>query len=89
MSNLLMSKENPNGWKLEELLAQIHRELGEKNQLLLNDDCKVSEMIQLNNHEIMYNLMDSIHLQNDTMNRLDALGENQGPTGKPRIGNTK
>ena len=82
-----MSRENPDGWKLEELLEQIRFELGEKNELLRNDECVVSTKVRLNNSTIMLNLIECIALQNHTMQALDELGENQGALGKPRIGN--
>ena len=86
MSRLLMSRDNPDGWKLEELLGTIRRELVEKNKLIQDDECQVSKIVQSNNREIINSLADCIIMQNHSMEALDTLGENQGVTGKPRIG---
>lgn len=89
MTKLLMSKENPNGWKLEELLGKIRRELIEKNKLIQDDECQVSKIIQSNNKEIINSLADCIIMQNHSMEALDTLGENKGPLGEPRVGKNK
>lgn len=86
MSNLLMSKNNPNGWKLEELLKVIQIELNGKTQMISHDTCEVSKVIQENNNKIVGLLEHCIMIQNESMRQLDTLGENQGATGKPRIG---
>ncbi|MGL4353034.1 MAG: hypothetical protein ACRCTP_03710 [Aeromonas popoffii] len=41
MAQILMSKENPTGWKLEDLLQQIQRELELKNMKLVGSDQEV------------------------------------------------
>lgn len=87
MQKLLMSKTNPDGWKLEELLSVIKGELQEKNELIADDKCEVSLIVQENNKKIIALLDHSVMIQNETMRQLDTLGINQGALGKPRIGN--
>ena len=84
---ILMSRDNPYGWKLEELLEKVRNELIEKNRLLEGDTCKVSDRIVRNNDFIISNLKECVIIQKETMEVLDTLGENQGPLGKPRVGN--
>lgn len=86
MSKILMSRENPEGEKLEELLAKLQVELEAKNALLDDDSCPVSRIIRHNNKNIMVLLHDAEIIQYETMERLKAIGEDTGPYGSPRIG---
>ena len=85
MSKLLMSVDNPNGHKLEELLAQTRQELQEKTDKLDGSDCPASGIIRRNNSYIASLLDVAERIQRDTMNVLDTVGEDQGPTGTPRV----
>ncbi|MBF84440.1 MAG: hypothetical protein CL489_08190 [Acidobacteria bacterium] len=86
MNKLLMSRDNHNGWKLEELLQTIIDDLNHKNSLIEHDECEVSKNVQLNNNRIIELLKYSIGVQNNTLDLLDSVGEDEGVTGKPRIG---
>lgn len=81
-----MSRDNPDGWKLEELLNQIRFELSEKNKLIQDDGCQVSKIVRANNIDIIELLFDCVTMQKESMDALDTLGEKQGATDKPRIG---
>ncbi len=81
-----MSRDNHNGWKLEELLQTIIDDLNHKNSLIEHDECEVSKNVQLNNNRIIELLKYSIGVQNNTLDLLDSVGEDEGVTGKPRIG---
>jgi hypothetical protein len=83
VKKILMSVENPNGYKLEELLVQIRGELVEKSKRLSND-CPINTLIRYNNGEIIAMLKLAETYQRDTMAALDTLGEDPGPTGTPR-----
>lgn len=90
---LLMSRDNPDGWKLQELMAELQAEMKEKTdylrgQLLEPQGKKKSEVMTdvLHNNLHIIRLMDQIkYLQQDSMRRLDTLGKNQGPRGTPRV----
>jgi len=80
-----MSKENPDGHKLEELLAQIQIELKEKSQRLIYDDCPVSKVLRRNNEYIDALLGVAEKIQRESMDELDTLGADAGPAGTSRV----
>ena len=83
---VLMCAENPFGYKLENLLAQVAIELEAKNDLLMSKPLTPTiDTLIKNNGKIQEHLMVSIEHQNHSMAALDSLGNNQGPGGKPRV----
>jgi hypothetical protein len=82
-----MSAENPTGAKLEELLEQIAVELEAKNAKIEHDPQPCSRAISTNNLSIISALRKCVHIQNDSLDQLDELGEDLGPNSPPRIGN--
>ena len=83
---VLMSAENPEGWKLEELLSQMRDELMVKNRRIANDDSAVAQAVHQNNKMILQLLTGCENLQRDSLARLASLAPDPGPTGTPRIG---
>lgn len=83
---VLMSRDNPEGWKLEDLLSQLRDEIVAKNRNIANDDRPAAQAVHQNNKAILQLLAGCENLQRDSLSRLDALGPDQGPLGKPRIG---
>jgi hypothetical protein len=81
---LLMSVDNPEGHKLEELLSRLQQELKDKTAKL-SDACPINAHIRINNLAIIALLESAEEMQRDTMNRLEYLGPDQGPHGKPRV----
>lgn len=81
---ILMSVDNPDGAKLEELLSQVQVDLREKNAKLTGE-CPVNEHIRSNNLAILALLEKAESIQRDTLRRLDDLGPDQGPHGTPRV----
>jgi hypothetical protein len=94
---VLMSVDNPTGWKLEELLEKIRIELESKN-IALKDKLYnlpagevgqtkdiVMQCAQRNNSDILELLTRAIVLQKNNMEQFDRLGADQGSTGTPRI----
>lgn len=84
--SLLMSRENPNGYKLEDLLREIRLEVEAKNAKLGGDDSAAAQRVRVNNGLIIAKLIGAEELQRDTMAVLEQIGPDQGPTGQPRIG---
>lgn len=80
---VLMSVDNPDGHKLEDLLSQLQQELKTKTSNLTGD-CPVNSHIRANNIAIVAMLERAEELQRDTMKRLEELGPDQGPHGVPR-----
>lgn len=83
---VLMSAENPEGWKLEELLSTMRDELAAKNRRIVNDDSPTAQAVLQNNRMILQFLTGCENLQRDSIARLKALAPDPGPTGTPRIG---
>lgn len=87
---VLMTPDNPDGWKLEELLKELAIELDEKN-IRLAGKYEVGKLpysakkIVRNNQRIIFRLEEAYELQQDTQEYLDSLGPDQGPTGTPRV----
>ena len=83
---LLMSAENPNGRKLEELLAQLQEEVQQKSVKIAQDARPHARHVLRNNQQIIGLLMQAEALQRNSYDVLAQLGPNQGPTGTPRTG---
>lgn len=83
---VLMSKENPDGWKLEELLAQLRLELYAKNDRIAGDSRPTAQAVRANNANMIDLLSVVEGRQRDTIARLARLAPDQGPGGTPRIG---
>lgn len=88
---VLMSRENPEGFKLEELLSNLIEEVEAKNNYLKDKDLseddkkKITKQILINsNAGIIDYLRDALKLQNRIMENLSTLGPDSGPY-KPRI----
>lgn len=84
--SLLMSPTNPNGWKLEDLLATIIAEVGHKSFKIKDDTRPVARQVLRNNQQIIGLLHQAEALQRDSYDKLDAMSKNEGPLGTPRIG---
>ena len=83
---VLMSADNPTGWKFEELLAQLRLELHAKNDRIAADPSPIAKTARANNLGIIDLLSVIEGRQRDTLARLDALRPDPGPGGPPRIG---
>lgn len=83
---LLMSAENPTGWKLEELLTQLVTELQAKTAKIANDVRPAASTVHLNNLHIIRLLSQAAILQHQSVAALDAVAPDPGPLGTPRIG---
>lgn len=81
---ILMSKTNHDGWKLEVLLQKIADELAEKNQYLLDTGRTDLGTIIENNSAIITALLQSVSKQNDSMKFMEQFGPNKGPS-HPRV----
>ena len=83
---VLMSRDNPTGWKLEALLPQLHQEIADKSARIAGDRSATAILVRANNIRILDLLLAAEDLQRDTLARLDALRPDLGPGGTPRIG---
>ncbi len=87
MPNLvLMSPENPDGWKLEDLFSQLQAEIVIKSAKIVDDARPVARLVLRNNQQIIGLLAQAEALQRGSYDALDAMAPDEGPLGKPRIG---
>jgi hypothetical protein len=86
---LLMSHENPNGWKLEDILAQLQSELIIKTNKIVNDQSETAINVRTNNYGILDRLHSAQVLQLNSCSILAKKAPDQGPLGDPRIGDAK
>lgn len=82
----LMGPDHPDGWKLEELLSQLQKEIDNKSEKIELDDKPVARHVLRNNQQIIGLLAQAEALQRNSYDVLDAYKINQGPSGTPRIG---
>ena len=83
---ILMSADNPDGWKLEDLCAQLQREVLAKNQRIDGDNREQALRTAARNRRIIQLLGNIVSMQQDIMADLATLGPDDGPLGRPRIG---
>lgn len=69
---MLMSKENPYGWKLEELLGKLIEEVKEKSEKIIDSPHPQRDMILRHNYEIIEHLLTAKAFQEETYRQLDA-----------------
>jgi hypothetical protein len=86
MKQVLMSNENHNGLKLEDLLAQVKLDVSQKINKIINDTSPQAQLVVRNNLAIIEHLGAAEALQRTSYVVLDAMKPNEGPSGKPRIG---
>jgi hypothetical protein len=86
VKNILMGTENPEGYKLEELLSQVKKEVSEKINKVINDPSPQAQLVVKNNLAIIEHLGAAEALQRSSFIVLDAMKPNEGPFGTPRIG---
>lgn len=86
MKPILMSPQNPDGHKLEELLSQVRLEVEGKCLKIAQDQRAIAQRVHGNNRRIIALLMEAESIQRESMAALDAFRPNEGPLGRPRIG---
>ncbi|MGF1609836.1 MAG: hypothetical protein ACFCUQ_10600 [Kiloniellales bacterium] len=85
MTKFLVTEENPTGYKLEEILAVIRKDIILRATRILDDDRAQARHVLENNIKILNMLTECIHLAEDSTKTLDhAFGPHKD--GEPRIG---
>lgn len=82
--NILMGTDNEHGWKLEDLLEKIRKEVKAKSAKIKESPHPQRDMILTNNGRIMEHLHNAISYQKETYRQLDAVAPNRGPK-HPRL----
>lgn len=82
-----MTAENPTGWKLEDILGEIQKDVIRRCSKILDDPSPVAVPVRYNNIKILDHLTDCIKLAEDSSRLLNSLGPSQAAAGGgPRIG---
>jgi hypothetical protein len=85
MSLFLVTEDNPEGYKLEEILAAIRKEIILRATKILDDNRPEARQVLDNNVKILQLLSDSINIAEESSRVLDqSFGPHQ--PGQPRIG---
>lgn len=85
MTQFLATEEKPDGFKLEEILAAIRKDVILRASKIVDDGRAEARKVLDNNVKILQLLTDSIQIAEESTRLLDrAFGPHQD--GKPRIG---
>ena len=84
---VLMSRENPDGWKLEALTEKLREEINRKSLNIASDPSVEAQIVTNNNFQIIGLLMQIEALQRESMVIMSQVGPDQGPAGRARLGN--
>lgn len=85
MTHFLVTDENPEGYKLEEILTVIRNDIIKRATKILEDDRIQARQVLENNIKILNLLTECIHTAEDSTRLLDkAFGPHKD--GEPRIG---
>ncbi len=90
MTRFLISKENQDGYKLEDILRAIRRDILTRCTKIVDDHRSEASHVLDNNMKILNLLSDAIRLAEDSTDTLDrAFGPSAAAEGgPPRIGET-
>jgi len=88
MTHFLASQNDPDGRKLEEILAMLRRDVITQSEKIAEDPRPEARQVLDNNVRILQLLTEAIHLSETSTRVLDrAFGPSQsGSGGSPRIG---
>ncbi|MZR32421.1 histidine kinase [Sneathiella litorea] len=88
MTHYLVTEENPEGKKLEDVLSMVRKDILERCALITDDQRTEAKAVLANNMRILNLLTDAVLLAEDSTNILDkAFGPSQASKGgPPRIG---
>ena len=88
MTHFLVSDTKPDGYKLEEILSELRKDILTRCLKIADDHRTEARHVINNNMKILHLLSDAILLAEDSTRTLDkAFGPNRSPGGgSPRIG---
>jgi hypothetical protein len=87
MTHFLVTPENPKGWRLEDILTEIQKDIFRRCSKILDDPNPVAVQVRYNNIKILDLLTECIKLAEDSTRELNSIGPSQsGKGGAPRIG---
>ncbi|NQU72693.1 MAG: histidine kinase [Rhodospirillales bacterium] len=83
-TKFLVTPEHPDGWRIEDLLAEVQNDIIRRTQRIIDDTRPDARAVLNNNIEIMTLLSKCIEKALDSTRILNSLGPHQ--KGQPRIG---
>lgn len=87
MTKLLVSPDNPEGWKLEDIIDEIQNDIIRRTARIVDDSRPEARTVLHNNIEIMQLLTSCSEKAHDSTRVLNTLGPSVSPHGgAPRIG---
>jgi hypothetical protein len=87
MTRFLSTDENPDGWKLEDILSVIQDDIIGRSNKIVGDNRPEARKVLQNNFEILRLLSDCIAAAEDSTRVLKSLGRSEASDGgPPRIG---
>ena len=87
MTKLLVSPNNPDGWRLEDLLDEIQNDIVRRSARIVDDNRPEARAVLYNNIEIMQLLTTCSEKAHDSTRVLNTLGPSESLNGGvPRIG---
>lgn len=88
MTRFLVTPENPSGWRLEDILGEIQKDIVRRCSKILDDPSPVAAPVRYNNIKILGHLTECIKLAEDSTRLLNSIGPSQATAagGTPRIG---
>ena len=84
MTHFLVTEENPNGSKLEDVLKMVRSDIVRRQVKIIDDERLVAQKVIKNNMHILNMLTDCIALAEESTKILDQAYGKSG--GSPRIG---
>ena len=87
MTHFFPSPDHPQGWKLEDLLAEVQNDIVRRSEKIIDDNRPQARAVLHNNIEILSLLTQCIHKAVASTKILESFGPSQADKGgPPRIG---
>ena len=86
MTKFFSNDENPAGWKLEDVLSEVQKEVIRRSMKILSDERPEARNVLHNNIEILGWLTRCVKVAEDSSRVLLSLGPEHGADQPPRIG---
>lgn len=81
---ILMTRDNPEGWKLDDLLREIVLDIEKKRGFIKGSEHPLKDKVLDSNADIISLLDTALQVHDKIYKELDAISPNEGPL-KPRL----
>jgi hypothetical protein len=85
MTKFLVTPENPTGWKLEDILAEIQNDIIRRSHKMIDDHRPEARAVLKNNFVILTHLSEAIAHAQDSTRIIKSFGP-PAADGQPRLG---